>query len=277
MARVLVVDDDPWTQRMVSAVLSQAGHMVDLASDGWEALIRAGRARPDVVISELKLPTTDGWRLAGALRGRPESPDIPFIFLASLRSDRTPAPVFRPDFDQMLPKPFRLEQLEDAVGNALSNVPSRRVTPIGMPAVGAPPGPLRPPTTRIAPPGRAPDPESNRRTVLSGVLEEFGLSSLLIVLELERKSGVVILRAGQAVGRIYLRQGRVIRAQIEGGGEPRQGQLAVYDLLGWPRGRFEFNVGEVAGEDEIGSPTSFLLLEGARLQDERNNNDKGKN
>ena len=38
MARVLVVDDDPWTQRMVSAVLSQSGHMVDLASDGWEAL-----------------------------------------------------------------------------------------------------------------------------------------------------------------------------------------------------------------------------------------------
>jgi hypothetical protein len=104
--------------------------------------------------------------------------------------------------------------------------------------------------------------------VLSGALEEFGLSSVLIVLELERKSGVVILRAAQAVGRIYLRGGRVIRAQIEGA-QSRSGQLAVYDLLGWPRGRFEFNVGEVQGDDEIGSSTSFLLLEGARLQDER--------
>src|SRR5439155_11220990 len=109
-----------------------------------------------------------------------------------------------------------------------------------------------------------------RRTVLSGALEEFGLSSLLIVLELERKSGVVILRVAQSAGRIYLREGRVIRATIEGGGESRQGQLAVYDLLSWERGRFEFNVGEVSGDDEIGSPTSFLLLEGARLQDERN-------
>jgi CheY-like chemotaxis protein len=258
MARVLVVDDDPWTQRMVSAVLSQSGHMVDLASDGWEALIRAGRARPDVVISELKLPTTDGWRLAQALRNRPESPDIPFIFLASLRSERQPGPAFRPEMDQMLPKPFRLEQLEDAVGTALGRVPPRRITPRGMPAVGHP---ARPP----APVRSEPDPA--RRTVLSGVLEEFGLSSLLIVLELERKSGVVILRAPQAVGRIYLRQGRVVRAQIEG--SDRRGQLAVYDLLGWPRGRFEFNVGEVSGEDEIGSSTSFLLLEGARLQDER--------
>jgi two-component system OmpR family response regulator len=257
MARVLVVDDDPWTQRMVSAVLSQSGHMVDLASDGWEALIRAGRARPDVVISELKLPTTDGWRLAQALRNRPESPDIPFIFLASLRSERHPGPAFRPEMDQMLPKPFRLEQLEDAVGTALGRVPARRATPRGMPVVN-------PQGTR--PPGRI-EPEGARRTVLSGALEEFGLSSVLIVLELERKSGVVILRAPQSVGRIYLRQGRVVRAQIEG--SERRGQLAVYDLLGWPRGRFEFNVGEVSGEDEIGSSTSFLLLEGARLQDER--------
>jgi CheY-like chemotaxis protein len=260
MARVLVVDDDPWTQRMVSAVLSQSGHMVDLASDGWEALIRAGRARPDVVISELKLPTTDGWRLAQALRNRPESPDIPFIFLASLRSERQPGPAFRPEMDQMLPKPFRLEQLEDAVGTALGRVPPRRITPRGMPAVGAPPAGRPGSSGRI-------EPESGRRTVLSGLLEEFGLSSLLIVLELERKTGVVILRAPQSVGRIYLRQGRVVRAHIDG--SDRRGQLAVYDLLGWPRGRFEFNVGEVAGEDEIGSSTSFLLLEGARLQDER--------
>ena len=254
---------------MVSAVLSHAGHLVDLASDGWEALIRAGRARPDVVISELKLPTTDGWRLAAALRGRPESPDIPFIFLASLRSERTPGPVFRDELDQMVPKPFRLEQLEEAVGKALARTPARRATPRGMPVVGVP---ERPPPASST---RASDPEPNRRTVLSGALEEFGLSSLLIVLELERKSGVVILRSGTSVGRIYLREGRVIRAQLDGV-ENRRGQLAIYDLLGWPRGRFEFNVGEVTGEDEIGSSTSFLLLEGARLQDERNHN-KGNN
>src|SRR5688572_3666897 len=219
MARVLVVDDDPWTQRMVSAVLSQVGHQVDLASDGWEGLIRAGRSRPDVVISELKLPTTDGWRLAQALRNRPESPDIPFVFLASLRSERAPGPVFRPEMDQLLAKPFRLEQLEDAVSTALSKVPARRVTPRGMPVAESP----RPAPPPRVPPGRTAELETSRRTVLSGSLEEFGLSSLLIVLELERKTGVVILRTPQTVGRIYLRQGRVVRAAIEG--SDRRGQL----------------------------------------------------
>jgi hypothetical protein len=105
--------------------------------------------------------------------------------------------------------------------------------------------------------------------VLNGSLDEFGLSSVLIVLELERKSGVVVLNGDGGLGHIHVRQGRVIRADIEGG-PARGGALAIFEMLGWSHGRFEFQAGEVTGEDEIGSSTSFLLLEGARLQDERN-------
>jgi CheY-like chemotaxis protein len=257
MARVLVVDEDPWTQRMVSAVLSHVGHLVDLASDGWEALIRAGRAHPDVVVTELKLPTSDGWSLAETLRSRDGATRLPFIFLASLRSDRKPGRSFRPDQDQIVAKPFRLEALEMAVATALAGV-HVRVTPARMSI------PFR--TDAFTSRG---DTEPGRRAVLTGLLDEFGLSSLLIVLELERKSGVVILHGPPGVGRIFLRSGRVVRAQVDGS-PPRRGPLAVYELLSWARGRFEFNSGEVAGDDEIGSSTSFLLLEGARLQDEQN-------
>jgi CheY-like chemotaxis protein len=263
MARVLVVDEDPWTQRMVSAVLSHVGHIVDLASDGWEALIRAGRAHPDLVVTELKLPTSDGWSLAETLRSRDGAAQVPFIFLASVRSDRRPGRSFRPERDQIVAKPFRLEALEAAVGTALTGAPAR-ATPPRLPI------PFRsdPFTARG-------DTEPGRRAVLSGLLDEFGLSSLLIVLELERKSGVVILHGPTGVGRIFLRGGRVVRAQIDGS-PPRRGPYAVYELLTWTRGRFELNVGEVAGDDEIGSSTSFLLLEGARLQDE-GNHDKNDN
>jgi two-component system OmpR family response regulator len=257
MARVLVVDDDPWTQRMVSAVLSQSGHLVDLASDGWEALIRAGHARPDVVLTELKLPTSDGWALAQTLRGRPDSEDVAFIFLSGGRPSDPPGPGFRPRSDQVVTKPFRLDQIEAAVNKALGGVvqmPHSRVssrTPVHIPGSRIPITPA----------------EGTRYAVLTGSLEEFGLSSVLIVLELERKSGVVNLTAETSSGRITLREGRVIRADIDG--SARRGPLAVYEMLNWKRGRFEFRTGEVDGEDEIGSSTSFLLLEGARLQDER--------
>lgn len=256
---------------MVSAVLSHAGHIVDLASDEWEALIRAGRARPDVVVTELRLPTSNGWKLAENLRGQTGSAAVPFIFLASLRSERSPGPSFRTESDQIVAKPFRLEQLEEAVSSALSGTPGRGIdlSATSPPRGAVPPSPPSSPNSAaVRQPASRGDTEGTRRTVLSGSLDEFGVSSLLIVLELERKTGVVVLRSPQNIGRIFVRNGRVIRAHTEGAAAHR-GPLAVYELLTWVRGRFEFNVGEVVGEDEIGSSTSFLLLEGARLQDER--------
>jgi CheY-like chemotaxis protein len=265
MARVLVVDDDPWNQRMVSAILSQGGHGVDLASDGWEALIRAGRRQPDVVITQLKLPTTDGWSLAEAMRSRPGANAVRFVFLASTRAERAPGPSFRPATDHMVLKPFRLEHVEAAVIAALDGDTAQ--VPRASDAEDAPAS-----GQAVLPAARAPGAGSTigpLRAVLTGSLEEFGLSSVLIVLELERKSGVVVLHAEGGVGRLTLREGRVIRADIEGTAG-RGGSLAVFEMLAWSHGRFEFQSGGVEGEDEIGASTSFLLLEGARLQDERN-------
>lgn len=245
---------------MVSAVLSPVGHHVDLASDGWEALIRTGRARPDLIVSELQLPTTDGWTLADSIRALPETADVPFLFLGT--RDTNPAPAFRAGIDLLVAKPFRLEQLESAVARVLARRQGDEDT---TPEVTA--------THVDATTFRAPDPSGPVTTLdgaaaLTGALEHFGLSSLLIVCELERKSGVLTLTAPEATGHVWLRAGRVIRARIDGTGNAR-GALAVYDLLTWTRGRFEFAAVEVDGDDEIAMSTSFLLLEGARLQDER--------
>jgi CheY-like chemotaxis protein len=259
MARILVVDDDPWTQRMVSAVLSHAGHHVDLASDGWEALIRVGRARPDLVITELHLPTTDGWALAEAVRAQPENADLPFVFLDSTGSLRETGPGFRTGHDVLVGKPFRLEMLEGAVGGLLD----RRPDPTDR--IEATETRVDASTFRAPAPPAPGSPGIPHPHALTGALEQFGLSSVLIVCELERKSGVLMLSGEQSTGRVFLREGRVVRAHVDGAA---RGAIAVYDMLAWTRGRFEFSSDDVGGDDEIGSSTSFLLLEAARLQDE---------
>jgi hypothetical protein len=101
---------------------------------------------------------------------------------------------------------------------------------------------------------------------LRGALASFGLSSLLMVIELERMSGMVTLHGPIGTGRLAIRQGHVIRARIEGGAG---GAHAIYDMLQWTKGTFEFEAGEVVGDDQIERSTSFLLMEGARLADER--------
>jgi hypothetical protein len=102
---------------------------------------------------------------------------------------------------------------------------------------------------------------------LRGRLEQFGLATVLTFLDLERRSGELILVAAGEVGRLWLRQGQVIRARIDGSRRSRK--PAVYELLGWGKGRFEFTQLDVENiGDEIAAPTTMLLIEAARRTDE---------
>jgi DNA-binding response OmpR family regulator len=279
MARVLVVDDDPWSQRMVSSVLTHAGHTVDLAADGWEGLVAADHTPPDLLVVEVKLPTADGWKLVETLRSRPEMMNLPALFLTTFTEQDRRGACFRPDTDDILVTPFRLEDLTERVERLLDSNSGEGPTavtaaiPPSTPeqAQEAPPQPPPPPpvTRPLQTPWghRAVDPNKLARMALAGTLEQFSAASVLMLLDLERRSGVLIVTAALGRGRIYVRDGRVLRATVEN--HPHlKGAMAVYELLTWGEGRFEFHAGPVEGEDQIGSSTSFLLLEGARLQDE---------
>jgi hypothetical protein len=102
---------------------------------------------------------------------------------------------------------------------------------------------------------------------LRGRLEQFGLATVLTFLDLERRSGELVVLANDKVGRLWLRRGRVLRARVEG--SRRLNKSAIYDLLGLARGRFSFTQMDLDGlADEINAPTTLLLMEAARRADE---------
>ncbi|HMF41154.1 MAG TPA: DUF4388 domain-containing protein [Polyangia bacterium] len=102
---------------------------------------------------------------------------------------------------------------------------------------------------------------------LRGRLEQFGLATVLTFLDLERRSGQVLVVTRDKVGRVWLRGGRVVSARIEG--SRRVNRAAVYELLSWDRGRFAFTQADMVGAvDEINAPTTLLLVEAARRADE---------
>jgi hypothetical protein len=89
---------------------------------------------------------------------------------------------------------------------------------------------------------------------------------VLTILEMERKNGILLVEHLREVGRLFLRRGRIIRAAIE---EPASsGAAAVYQMLTWGAGSFDFLAGDVGGVDEIQASTTYLLIEGARRLDE---------
>jgi hypothetical protein len=108
---------------------------------------------------------------------------------------------------------------------------------------------------------------------LRGRLEQFSLATVLTFLDLERRSGELhVTGADGRVGRLWLRYGRVICSRIEG--SRRVNRAAVYELLTWDSGRFAFtHLDTATAVDELNAPTTLLLVEAARREDEAAAND----
>lgn len=114
---------------------------------------------------------------------------------------------------------------------------------------------------------RHPSANSRNDAGLHGRLEQFGLATVLSFLDLERRSGQILIVAGDKVGRVWLRGGQVISARIEG--SRRVNRAAIYELLSWEKGCFAFTQEDLpSAVDEIEAPTALLLMDAARRSDE---------
>ena len=75
--RILLVDDEPGIRLVLRAVLEQEGYVVDVAEDGFHALRSMQQSKPDLVITDLRMPNMNGFELLSVLRTRfPELPTI---------------------------------------------------------------------------------------------------------------------------------------------------------------------------------------------------------
>jgi hypothetical protein len=115
---------------------------------------------------------------------------------------------------------------------------------------------------------RALSPTSGNDAGLRGRLEQFGLATVLTFLDLERRSGeLVVATDDNKIGRLWLHLGRVVSARLHG--SRRANRSVVFELLTWERGRFAFTQKDLGSPpDEVRAPTTLLLVEAARRSDE---------
>jgi CheY-like chemotaxis protein len=81
--KVLVVEDDPTHLKLVSLVLSAAGHKVNPAEAAEVALSAIKNEKPEVILLDLGLPGMDGLMLLQKLKADPEVRDIPVVAVTS--------------------------------------------------------------------------------------------------------------------------------------------------------------------------------------------------
>ena len=82
--KILIVDDDPITLKMLEKILLSAGYWVIKATNGKEALNIVDDYLPNIIILDIVMPVMDGTETMEFLKKNPRTKDIPVIFLSSL-------------------------------------------------------------------------------------------------------------------------------------------------------------------------------------------------
>jgi CheY-like chemotaxis protein len=105
---VLVVEDDAIQRRQMARVLTEDGYTVALASTGDEAIRMLGEQRISIVLTDRKMPGTDGVDLLKHIKST-----YPEILVAMVTA--YPEGIEEHTLDALLTKPFKSQQLTDLV------------------------------------------------------------------------------------------------------------------------------------------------------------------
>jgi CheY-like chemotaxis protein len=112
--RVLVVDDEDHVRKMLTKVLGD--YDVVAVGSGAEAMETVMDSKPDLVITDIRMPDMDGFTLLEKMREF--HPDVPVLALSGYVKDED---IQEYDFDGFVAKPMDLEQFKSTVASALAS------------------------------------------------------------------------------------------------------------------------------------------------------------
>ena len=236
--KLLLVDPDVRSVRVLEVSLRKAGYNVTTASDGLDALAKIESVVPDLILTDTRLPKLDGYALVRKLKERPEWASIPVVFLTSQKSIEDKIRGIELGVEDFLAKPIFVRELIARANLLLARRAHEDIASSRASLTG--------------------------RTRFSGSTQDMAVVDLLQTFEVSRKTGVVHLQGTGAPGHIYFRDGKVIDAEVG----PLRGEEAIYRALIWNEATFEVEFKTIANEDIIEGSTQAILMEGMRHVDE---------
>lgn len=87
MANILVADDDRDIRELITFTLMFVGHKVTQASNGAEAVELAQQIKPDLILTDVRMPRMTGYQLCQTLRAMDEFKETPIVILSAKGQD----------------------------------------------------------------------------------------------------------------------------------------------------------------------------------------------
>jgi DNA-binding response OmpR family regulator len=119
-ATILVVDDDPVIQKLLSVNFEMEGYNVVTAGDGVEGLARVDEFHPDLVLLDVMMPRMDGLEVVRRLKSEQRTAGIPVILLSAKAQSTDVAGGIEAGADDYVTKPFDPLELLDKVAQLLA-------------------------------------------------------------------------------------------------------------------------------------------------------------
>ena len=151
MANILVVDDELGIRDLLSEILNDEGHTVELAENAAQARAARQRMRPDLVLLDIWMPDTDGvtllkeWSTTGLLT-------MPVIMMSGHATIETAVEATKIGAHSFLEKPITMQKLLKAVeaGLARNAGPAAAAVPLRKPGMAGV-VPMMPPVQTVMP------------------------------------------------------------------------------------------------------------------------------
>jgi excisionase family DNA binding protein len=120
--KILIVDDDPGIQKLLSKMLSYNGYQIELASDGFEAGIKTIQFKPDLMILDLIMPGMDGFEVCKHIKGNPSTSHIKVLAYTGYDTKENRDRILQAGADGFMAKPVSKDTLLNKVQKLLDTL-----------------------------------------------------------------------------------------------------------------------------------------------------------
>jgi CheY-like chemotaxis protein len=123
---ILLVDDEPMWLDAMSLILRDEGYKAITVTSGEEALLKLEKRKPDLIMTDVRMPVMNGFDLYQRIRENPKLAGVPVVFMSSIDDYYAKRTAKELGADGYLTKPSFTEDLKKSVESFFREAPNRK-------------------------------------------------------------------------------------------------------------------------------------------------------